>query len=128
NTFSPSAEEFFRGRHYSICNGIGLPLLRRSLPFANPKRWRGQSSGGRFFERLSEILARLFVQQLPIRVFAFVMSDVNQTKQHVHRYQHDESQPRSESTRLNSSHVAISYAVFCLKKKKKQQIKRDTIT
>src|SRR5690554_7174397 len=26
---------------------------------------------------------------------------------------------RSESTRLNSSHVRISYAVFCLKKKKK---------
>src|SRR2546427_7215247 len=30
---------------------------------------------------------------------------------------------RSESTRLNSSHSQISYAVFCLKKKKKQ---RDT--
>src|SRR5215510_16389234 len=28
--------------------------------------------------------------------------------------------PRSEETRLNSSHVAISYAVFCLKKKKKK--------
>src|SRR5215469_18218078 len=27
--------------------------------------------------------------------------------------------PRSEDTRLNSSHVEISYAVFCLKKKKK---------
>src|SRR5690625_5660135 len=26
-----------------------------------------------------------------------------------------------KSTRLNSSHVAISYAVFCLKKKKKDQ-------
>src|SRR5690625_5429472 len=26
-----------------------------------------------------------------------------------------------KSTRLNSSHVAISYAVFCLKKKKKTQ-------
>src|SRR3989442_11073635 len=26
---------------------------------------------------------------------------------------------RSESTRLNSSHVRISYAVFCLKKKKR---------
>src|SRR5690625_6611934 len=26
---------------------------------------------------------------------------------------------RSEDTRLNSSHVAISYAVFCLKKKKR---------
>src|SRR5690625_6731839 len=29
-----------------------------------------------------------------------------------------------KSTRLNSSHVAISYAVFCLKKKKKIEQKR----
>src|SRR5437660_7990725 len=29
--------------------------------------------------------------------------------------------PDRKSTRLNSSHVAISYAVFCLKKKKKQK-------
>src|SRR5439155_7066803 len=29
-----------------------------------------------------------------------------------------------KSTRLNSSHVAISYAVFCLKKKKKTNRKR----
>src|SRR5438128_12260272 len=28
-----------------------------------------------------------------------------------------------KSTRLNSSHGSISYAVFCLKKKKKQKIK-----
>src|SRR5690625_6860760 len=28
--------------------------------------------------------------------------------------------PDRKSTRLNSSHVAISYAVFCLKKKKKK--------
>src|SRR3989442_9970170 len=28
-----------------------------------------------------------------------------------------------KSTRLNSSHVRISYAVFCLKKKKKQSIR-----
>src|SRR5438067_5833925 len=36
-----------------------------------------------------------------------------------------------KSTRLNSSHVSISYAVFCLKKKKKQKHKhptRDIIT
>src|SRR2546422_5495895 len=31
-------------------------------------------------------------------------------------------QRRSEDTRLNSSHGYISYAVFCLKKKKKQKI------
>src|SRR3989442_10219067 len=29
-----------------------------------------------------------------------------------------------KSTRLNSSHVRISYAVFCLKKKKKRVLKR----
>src|SRR5215475_14659092 len=29
--------------------------------------------------------------------------------------------PDRKSTRLNSSHVKISYAVFCLKKKKKTQ-------
>src|SRR5438067_10618715 len=29
----------------------------------------------------------------------------------------EKGQNRSESTRLNSSHVSISYAVFCLKKK-----------
>src|SRR5690606_39411240 len=40
--------------------------------------------------------------------------------------QHDGVQDR-KSTRLNSSHVKISYAVFCLKKKKKndtQDIKK----
>src|SRR5699024_11707320 len=30
----------------------------------------------------------------------------------------DSSSPDRKSTRLNSSHVSISYAVFCLKKKK----------
>src|SRR5690349_23747613 len=30
-------------------------------------------------------------------------------------------QPDRKSTRLNSSHVEISYAVFCLKKKKKRR-------
>src|SRR5258708_24276044 len=33
----------------------------------------------------------------------------------------DPNNPRSESTRLNSSHQIISYAVFCLKKKKKNK-------
>src|SRR5690625_5962010 len=33
-----------------------------------------------------------------------------------------------KSTRLNSSHVAISYAVFCLKKKQQKQTETMTIT
>src|SRR2546426_1862748 len=32
--------------------------------------------------------------------------------------------PDRKSTRLNSSHLVISYAVFCLKKKKKQKTNR----
>src|SRR3712207_7918309 len=32
-----------------------------------------------------------------------------------------DSSPDRKSTRLNSSHANISYAVFCLKKKKKNQ-------
>src|SRR5436309_12691937 len=31
-----------------------------------------------------------------------------------------------KSTRLNSSHVKISYAVFCLKKKKHRQMETET--
>src|SRR5256886_9946917 len=33
-----------------------------------------------------------------------------------------------KSTRLNSSHSQISYAVFCLKKKKPPQVDRDTLS
>src|SRR6266403_3552361 len=32
-----------------------------------------------------------------------------------------------KSTRLNSSHVEISYAVFCLKKKKSELIQTDSV-
>src|SRR5437870_9766957 len=35
-----------------------------------------------------------------------------------HMYVYDGDVADRKSTRLNSSHVAISYAVFCLKKKK----------
>src|SRR5689334_23450463 len=39
------------------------------------------------------------------------------------RRPHATNRPRDrKSTRLNSSHSSISYAVFCLKKKKKTQI------
>src|SRR5260221_7820655 len=33
--------------------------------------------------------------------------------------------PRSEEPRLNSSHTVISYAVFCLKKKKKAKFAKN---
>src|SRR5436190_17770656 len=42
----------------------------------------------------------------------------------VHRDRHDQLQDR-KSTRLNSSHTVISYAVFCLKKKNKNHLKES---
>src|SRR5690242_21360867 len=40
--------------------------------------------------------------------------------------QYDQSEEDRKSTRLNSSHMSISYAVFCLKKKKWQELTRHS--
>src|SRR5437773_7365927 len=45
-----------------------------------------------------------------------------------HPLSHDVAGQDRKSTRLNSSHITISYAVFCLKKKKKKHIKIQTTT
>src|SRR5438067_6050071 len=47
------------------------------------------------------------------------LEPAHQARQHLLRSQHRDR----KSTRLNSSHVSISYAVFCLKKKKKKRNK-----
>src|SRR5258705_5858906 len=36
-------------------------------------------------------------------------------------------EPDRKSTRLNSSHLGISYAVFCLKKKKRTETKQPNV-
>src|SRR5256885_3787774 len=48
-------------------------------------------------------------------------SHVEFHKIHSHANRFGESRQDRKSTRLNSSHLVISYAVFCLKKKKKEQ-------
>src|SRR5690554_7567624 len=60
--------------------------------------------------------------------FGFICRRQAVSENHYHRHEHDGgnqnpdlSPPENldrKSTRLNSSHVRISYAVFCLKKKK----------
>src|SRR6266850_3034211 len=42
-------------------------------------------------------------------------------KRPARRYRRPWPQPDRKSTRLNSSHLVISYAVFCLKKKNKKK-------
>src|SRR5690625_6634361 len=60
----------------------------------------------KFIERLDDEE----LQQVVIEIaMLHVIEDIN------------EEEIDRKSTRLNSSHVAISYAVFCLKKKKKKE-------
>src|SRR5205814_9113906 len=44
------------------------------------------------------------------------------------RTRHSRRQPDRKSTRLNSSHLGISYAVFCLKKKKNKSALQSETT
>src|SRR5437667_6310048 len=54
------------------------------------------------------------------RVLAGENVDVDGARTREHSFTRDI--PDRKSTRLNSSHITISYAVFCLKKKKNRQI------
>src|SRR5699024_7984611 len=47
-----------------------------------------------------------------------IMGEMRQLHQSVEKFKAREAVQDRKSTRLNSSHVSISYAVFCLKKKK----------
>ena len=47
------------------------------------------------------------------------VNDLTDAKTLAYLLQHDTVHGDRKSTRLNSSHTDISYAVFCLKKKKK---------
>src|SRR5690349_23838572 len=77
--------------------------LFRSLH--RPSRWDGHDPA--HHRKRSDLpLHRLSTADLRARLVA--------------RWKEDRLRDR-KSTRLNSSHVEISYAVFCLKKKKKKQ-------
>src|SRR5690625_5704574 len=96
-----------------MCDTIGLPLVNQHLFIictqgirtnlskdsfhALPQR----SSTGHHIDATSHIHRDTYAITRPQTAFF---------------YKH--SQTDRKSTRLNSSHVAISYAVFCLKKKK----------
>src|SRR2546427_6553315 len=66
-----------------------------------------------------EALAARCIGQV-VAVLVVVEVDVARVQRHVGRGPVGEFQDR-KSTRLNSSHSQISYAVFCLKKKKRRK-------
>src|SRR5438034_8728413 len=61
--------------------------------------------------------ARLVILGGYLRRPARLGPDLGRSKRHAGRRRFEDR----KSTRLNSSHTVISYAVFCLKKKKKQK-------
>src|SRR5437868_9245049 len=59
---------------------------------------------------------------LPIYNYAATAEALGMSRDEMRRIARNSSRDIDrKSTRLNSSHVSISYAVFCLKKKKKRQ-------
>src|SRR6266496_2182035 len=85
-------------------------------------------ASGSFPRWVREIVFFLVIRQPP-RSTLFPYTTLFRSRRHVHRAGQGRSRRQHEridvlghrdrkSTRLNSSHVEISYAVFCLKKKK----------
>src|SRR5438477_9134605 len=62
-------------------------------------------------DTLQQALARLAEKLEPASRLKWIQASVGNQIQMI---------PDRKSTRLNSSHMSISYAVFCLKKKKKK--------
>src|SRR5438270_6650031 len=60
------------------------------------------------------------------RTFQALRICVNRELERLDRTVHADPQRDRKSTRLNSSHSQISYAVFCLKKKNKRTIYCDS--
>src|SRR5690625_6355788 len=92
-------------KHYTrqLSNSVGRALYTTST--AKPQlflRWRCL-----LIARISADLSHFHTRNTA----SISMSIVIKTPEEIDR----------KSTRLNSSHVAISYAVFCLKKKKRKQ-------
>src|SRR5437660_11824670 len=100
--------------HFVFCSPSLLPPYLPLFPYTTLFRSLRPPDG-----RLWHLPLALFPQLLdfPFDQVALQHAEVLQKKNAAP--QHAEARPEDrKSTRLNSSHVAISYAVFCLKKKK----------
>src|SRR5690625_5805208 len=89
----------------------------RVMAPASPKPPRNRTRGGQRLARRSDRVPR------PEELLVLVVAAVTATDLSVVRQELDALEPLEDrkSTRLNSSHVASSYAVFCLKKKRHKQ-------
>src|SRR5205807_8573277 len=89
---------------YTLSLHDALPI---SLPGRNPSRMKKARSGAKLPSALRPALR------------ASCAGNMSDNSDMLSRLTEDR-----KSTRLNSSHLVISYAVFCLKKKKKKKTKK----
>src|SRR5207248_11164524 len=90
---------------YSLSLHDALPILRDRLASASPHTWEWNIHAASRMTKVTErkVLVRDGPAEMCVEmVAAWMFQD-------------------RKSTRLNSSHRTISYAVFCLKKKKKKK-------
>src|SRR5690349_10861576 len=85
---------------------------------SNSNRARGQFQWGKLFRK--EYVAKVLFERLKKRTLRFDTEIRNIRGSRSAYWIHPVFSGDRKSTRLNSSHVEISYAVFCLKKKKKK--------
>src|SRR5215469_1592731 len=116
-----------RPRTLGIVAGVTLSVLGAAFVMGMELgRGRNSAAGLAENERFHSVLVQqkqeiaALRQQLQLRVDAMAMR-LGEMNAHVIRL--DALGKDRKSTRLNSSHVEISYAVFCLKKKKNVQVK-----
>src|SRR2546430_9227533 len=74
----------------------------------------------------TEIYTLSLHDALPIYWYAFTQVETQLTVDSLYNVWHPQIVQDRKSTRLNSSHSQISYAVFCLKKKKKRRYKSSS--
>src|SRR5438445_5401534 len=96
---------------------IRRPPRSTLFPYTTLFRSRAAHKDG----ETDEVRTECTLWYLRNRVIACVMTKENKDQ----RWILDKDR---KSTRLNSSHANISYAVFCLKKKKKRKIYKHIIT
>src|SRR5256885_12541302 len=95
---------------------IRRPPRSTLFPYTTLFRSLAPKSVAEFYGEVKDALAQLDVE---VRIWP-VPSEVPSPI----RFDEDRKQDR-KSTRLNSSHLVISYAVFCLKKKKHNRVNHN---
>src|SRR5256885_5512996 len=106
------AEDGIRDYKVTGVQTCALPI------YSTDMRWGARSGNVRFYDRLDRGRER----SQPVERFGKISGMIETAENLARDYgiSREAADADRKSTRLNSSHLVISYAVFCLKKKKKQ--------